>query len=229
MDRCSRGIHYCGKPSLATPLAACIFCRNPVVLAYHSIFSTRGFWLPNDPRGSWSDYVRSYELYAFGPATKTSSRKSVAHAAHDQKIRLAAKAALRYGEVKFTGVQALAVSQGFAKAIAESEYKVWACAIMPDHVHVVVARHAGRDIEKIVGHLKTRGTQALIAQNLHPLMQHRRADGFLPTCWVQHGWNVFLNSHDDIVRAIRYVNDNPPKAGLKKQKWSFVVEYKGYR
>jgi len=196
-----------------------------MVLAYHSIFSTRGFWLPNDPRGSWSDYVRSYELYAFGSATMTTERRSVAHREHDRQKRLAAKQALKYGEVKFTGVQALAVSGGFAQAIEEAKYVAYACTIMPDHVHMVVARFSGRPIERIVGHLKARATQELLKNNIHPLQDHRRADGFLPTCWVQHGWNVYLNSHHEIVNSIRYVQRNPLRAGLRDQHWSFLTHY----
>jgi REP element-mobilizing transposase RayT len=196
-----------------------------MVLAYHSIFSTRGFWLPNDPRGSWSDYVRCYELYAFGPATKTSQRRSLAKDEHNQRLRKDAKLALKYGEVKFSGVQALTVSEGFARAAAESIYVLFACAIMPDHVHLVVQRHAERLIERIVGYLKTRATQALIEKQIHPLQEHRRADGFLPTCWVQHGWNVYLNSQSDILRAIDYVKANPRRAGLRDQKWSFVTDF----
>jgi len=30
-----------------------------MVIAYHAIFSTYGFWLPNDPRGSWSEFKES--------------------------------------------------------------------------------------------------------------------------------------------------------------------------
>jgi len=30
-----------------------------MVRGYHVIFGMYGFWLPNDPRGSWSDYVGS--------------------------------------------------------------------------------------------------------------------------------------------------------------------------
>jgi hypothetical protein len=37
-----------------------------MVLAYHLIFSMYGFWLPNDPRGSWSEFVASWELFRFG-------------------------------------------------------------------------------------------------------------------------------------------------------------------
>ena len=41
-----------------------------MVIAYHVIYSMYGFWLPNDPRGSWSDFVGSWELFRYGPATK---------------------------------------------------------------------------------------------------------------------------------------------------------------
>ena len=49
-----------------------------MVRAYHSTFSAYGFWLPNDSRGSWSDFVRSFELYLTGAATKTTETKSLA-------------------------------------------------------------------------------------------------------------------------------------------------------
>ena len=42
-----------------------------MVHAYHAIFGAYGFWLPNDPRGSWTTFVGSWELNPFGPATKT--------------------------------------------------------------------------------------------------------------------------------------------------------------
>ena len=40
------------------------------VLAAHIIFTCYGFWLPNDPRGSWSEWVASWELLRYGKATK---------------------------------------------------------------------------------------------------------------------------------------------------------------
>jgi hypothetical protein len=50
-----------------------------MVLGYHIILSAYGFWLPNDPRGSWSETIRVYELLQFGPATKVKTTRSVAH------------------------------------------------------------------------------------------------------------------------------------------------------
>src|SRR5947209_4576240 len=111
------------------------------VVAYHIIITNYGFWLPNDPRGSWSDYVRSWELFlAGGPATKTDTRRSVAGVAHDYERRRRAQAALVRPPVVFTGEQALAVANGFGGLVARSRVSVVACSIMPQHTHLVIDR-----------------------------------------------------------------------------------------
>lgn len=136
-------------------------------LGYHVILSTYGFWLPNDPRGSWSKFVGSRELYKFGSATKIESRKSVAHVDHDIAARLAAKSALIFDVVELTGRQAKAVGEGFARACLEGGYAVYACVILPNHVHLVLG-FSTRPIGQCVGHLKGRATQALQAAGLWP-------------------------------------------------------------
>ena len=63
------------------------FAMRPV-LGYHVIFSAYGFWLPNDPRGSWSDFVGSWDLFrAGGRATLTTATRSQAGVAHDSTVR----------------------------------------------------------------------------------------------------------------------------------------------
>ena len=79
-----------------------------MVLGYHIILSAYGFWLPNDPRGSWSDTIRVYELLRFGPASKVQTTRSVANTPHDCALRIAAKQALRHKPVRFSGLQARA-------------------------------------------------------------------------------------------------------------------------
>ena len=111
-----------------------------MIRAYHCIITAYGFWLPNDPRGSWSDWVRRWELLAYGKATKVETRRSVAKRPHDCQRRLEAKKALRYPVVFFNGRQALAVATGFKRAITESGYFVHACSILPQHAHLVIAR-----------------------------------------------------------------------------------------
>jgi REP element-mobilizing transposase RayT len=194
-----------------------------MVIASHIIFTTYGFWLPNDPRGSWSDFVRNWELFWFGPATKTSDRKSLAHVDHDQARRQTTKSALKYDPVEFTGLQAWHVAKGFGKAVEESGYEVLACSILLSHIHAVVLRHEN-PAERIIGHLKARGTQELVAAGLHPFEKFRGDDGRSPSVWAHRGWKVFLNNREAISHAVGYVEQNPVKEGKPEQKWSFVTK-----
>jgi REP element-mobilizing transposase RayT len=198
-----------------------------VILAYHVIITPYGFWLPNDPRGSWSDFVRVWELYWYGGPTKVSTRRSLAGDPHDRALRRVQKNALRYKPVVFTGWQARAVAKGFARAARESGYVIYACAIMPSHVHMVLGRHEN-PVEQRIGHLKARATQQLIEEGLHPFADEPRgADGKLPPIWARRAWKVFLDCDEDVFRAIEYVNENPVKEGKPRQTWSFVVPYVG--
>lgn len=191
------------------------------MIAHHLVFTTYGFWLPNDPRGSWSDFVRIWELYWYGDATKVTTRRSLAQDAHDRTLRDLQKTALRYGPVRFTPRQIDCVARAFERAVIESDYIVLACSILPEHVHMVVRRHPNRG-EQMIGHFKARATQHLSAEQLHPFLKHRNEKGELPPMWGSRGWKVFLDSDEDIRRAVRYVEDNPLKQRLQKQEWGFV-------
>jgi REP element-mobilizing transposase RayT len=194
-----------------------------MILANHIIFTAYGFWLPNDPRGSWSEFVRCWELLlAGGKATTIDERHSVASRSHDAEARRAAKRALRYPPIRFDGQQAVSIAAGFVEAVEESDYSVYACAILPDHVHLVVARHL-HDPERIAGHLKGRATQSLVRDDRHPMRDVLSP----PSPWARKCWKVFLDTHDGVRRAIRYVEENPVKMGFRQQRWSFVVGFGG--
>src|SRR4051812_7310228 len=138
-----------------------------MVLGYHFIFTAYGFWLPNDPRGSWSDTIRVYDLLQFGPATKIDATESFAHAEHDRTLRLKAKEALRYDPVQFSGVQARAIARGFDIAATEAGYPIYALAILRDHSHAVVGPHP-HHIDRIAAHRKAKATMRLNREALHP-------------------------------------------------------------
>lgn len=191
---------------------------------FHVILSTYGFWLPNDPRGSWSDFVRRWELVRYGKATKVSTRASVAAATHDRNLRRKAKQALTYPEVHLSGVQARSVVRGFRSAIDEASYVVFACSILPQHVHLVFGPHR-REIRRIVGHLKARATQQLASDDMHPLSGCREKDGTMPSPWARDCWVVYIYSERHMRQAIQYVSDNPLKEKKPRQKWSFVKPY----
>ena len=193
-----------------------------MVLGSHVIITAYGFWLPNDPRGSWSDFVRSWELLRFGPATKVNTHRSVAHVPHDRALRLAAKRALRYRPVKFNGRQALCIANAFARQVRKCGFIVLACAILPDHVHLVILRHTYR-VEQVTNLLKGAATRALREYGMHPMRDQVRPGEELSSPWATGLWKVFLFSEGDIRRAVKYVEDNPLKEGKKKQNWKFVT------
>src|SRR5438309_741126 len=146
------------------------------VRAYHVIISAYGFWLPHDPRGSWSDFVRSWELFrAAGPATKVETHLSVAGRPHDRQARLRAKEVLEYPPVRFTGYQALSIAHGFRRMVTKARYQVFACAILPDHAHLVLGRYR-YPVETMVRLLKAEATTQLIEDGRHPLGDQRLAD-----------------------------------------------------
>ena len=197
-----------------------------MVLGSHVIFSAYGFWLPNDPRGSWSDFVGAWELFRFGRATKTDERHSLAQRPHDQHARLAAKRALKHPPVRLTGLQARAVGRGFAEMADKGDLTVWACSILPEHVHLVIERH-GHSVEQIVNFLKGAATRQMLREDLHPLAQFAGPGRRPPKAWARGLWKVFLDRTANVPRAIRYVEGNPAREGLPPQKWSFVRPYQG--
>jgi REP element-mobilizing transposase RayT len=198
-----------------------------LILAHHAIFGAYGFWLPNDQRGSWSTEVWAPHLQPFGPATKTTERKSLARRPFDRTLRKEARAALLYRAVELNEAQRDAVALGFAHIIPTIDLHLLACAIMPDHVHLVTLNHRA-SIEQIVGYLKRAGTRKLNELDLHPLREFRKRDGSIPTPWVEHGWNRFVDEPRAVDDAIDYVNRNPMKIGLPRQKWSFVERFENH-
>ena len=143
--------------------------------------------------------------------------------AHDHELRLAAKRALRRPAVQLTGLQARAVGRGFARYFADSGVAVWGCAILPDHVHLVIGR-ASIDVEQVVVQLKGAATESLRNEELHPFAAAVSVGKRPPKCFARSGWNVFLEP-DDVLRAIRYVQQNPLKEGKPAQHWKFVTVY----
>jgi len=196
-----------------------------MILAYHVILSAYGFWLPNDPRGSWSDFVAAWELFRYGgKATKVETTQSVAHVPHDRRKRQAMKHHLKYPPVRWTGLQARAIASGFARACNESGYSTLACTILHDHAHLVIAR-LDRPISHVVAHLKGRATQQLRDEGLHPFERFADANGTVPCMWARKYWKVFIDSESHVLSAIRYVQDNPLKEGKRKQGWKFVIPW----
>ena len=195
-----------------------------MVHGYHVIWGMYGFWLPNDPRGSWSDFVAHWELLRFGTATHVGTKPEWITPARSN-WRCAARSTLKYPAVTLTGEQALSVANGFATLVQKSGLTVWACAIMPEHVHLVIARHR-YEVEQMCNLLKGAATKQLKADRLHPQSSFSQ-DGKLPSMWSEGQWKSYLDSESAIEAAIHYVEQNPIREGKRLQCWSWVTPFAG--
>jgi REP element-mobilizing transposase RayT len=193
-----------------------------MVHAYHAIISAYGFWLPNDPRGSWSDFVGSWELFkAGGPATKTTERRSLAHDPHDARRRWRMKAALKHPPVRFTPAIRELIGVGFGVAVREGDYRVMACCIGHDHAHLVLGRHE-RSVEQMLAHLKSKASMEVGRAGVHPLAGYADGAGRMPSIWSEGCWKVFIDNATQLHAAVEYVRRHPVKEGLEAQAWGFV-------
>jgi len=190
-------------------------------LGWHLILSFYGFWLPNDPRGSGSTYVRSDRLFrAGGGGTRhlADGERSVAARPVDPRWRRRTNSVLEHDPVRLEGDQARSVARGIAGWSEEAEHPVWRCGILRQHVHLLVAP-SPLSPRRIVGHLKARVTQRLRADRTHPFLD--AADEIVNPLWSR-GWRSrFVTSPWWLAGAYRYVGTNPPKEGLRRQRWWF--------
>jgi REP element-mobilizing transposase RayT len=119
------------------------------------------------------------------------------------------------------------VAQGIGEEVRKYDLPVYAAAILPDHVHMVIARQAQK-AEAWVGYFKRAASRALRESGLHPFIDQPQVDGRLPTPWAEGGWRVYLHTDEEILRTIRYVEQNPIKAGMPPQHWDFLTTYKPF-
>ncbi len=198
-----------------------------MIHGYHVILPHYGFWLPNDPRGSWSEFVASWELARFGTTTRHMEQRTLAQLSDEElATRDSMRKALRYPPVTLTGMEALSVATGFQDQGEKSGYAIWACAILPEHTHLVLSRHRYK-VEQMANLLKGAATTQLIADHLHPLAMHAKPGERPPGMWARHQWKVYLDSDEQIENAISYVNGNPIKEDKPEQKWKWITPYRG--
>ena len=195
------------------------------VLGFHFIVTGYGFWLPNDPRGSWSDVIRQLDLLVAGRATKIDSTRSVADRPHDHAGRTAAKRALKYPPVRLTGRQAREAVRGMGAAVDQAGYVIHAVAVLPDHIHWVMGWHS-KHVDEIAKQVKAKMTAAMNAAGMHPMAKFAKR-GRTPSPWARNYWCPFIRDADHMRTAIAYVESNPIQAGLRPQRWSVVQPFDG--
>lgn len=188
-----------------------------MVIGHHLIWTAYGWWLPNDPRGSSSHEIRVEPIAKLGELHHGRKRVQPASAVI-REFYAEARDVLRHPLLTFTDNDIELISQAFGKVVTEHGYTCYECAIMPDHVHLLIRRH--RDYaETMIEAFQQASRQGLIDAGrrspTHPV-------------WGGPGWKVFQYTAEDMRRTARYIRDNPMKIGRPVQVWPFVKEYDGW-
>jgi REP element-mobilizing transposase RayT len=134
------------------------------------------------------------------------------------EFRDRARGALKHKLLDFQPRDFYIVADALSQTIQEHRYTCYACAIMPDHVHILIRKHKDH-AEDMLERFQAISRLRLRAEGL-------RADDH--PVWGGPGWKVFLDSPTDIRRTIRYIEGNPAKFRLPRQTWAFIQEYHGW-
>ena len=177
-----------------------------MIIAYHAIFTTYGTWLPNDPRGSYSKEIYNAGLKALA-GIKYGRQNPQPSLAVLRRFWTAATPSLSRPPHFIDDAARPTVASGFGEVVERLGLVVNACAIMNDHVHVLVQRSKYR-IEYLVNQLKGAATRKLALDQ---------------TPWARGCWKVFISEESALHAAAGYIEANPTAAGLPLQRWDFLT------
>ena len=106
--------------------------------------------------------------------------------------------------------------------LKEKHVAVFACAIVSDHVHLLLGR-TDIPIDDIVIALKETAVASLLQNGLHPrtaLENYPESLTVSASVWAVGYWKVFIDNSEHMHAAIRYINNHCPS-----QRWGFVTPY----
>jgi REP element-mobilizing transposase RayT len=188
-----------------------------MIVGHHLLWTAYGCWLPTDPRGSSSKVVRVQEIAELGDHHY--GRKQIQPPSHEiREFYQNARTVLKHRLLRFSEEDVAVIAGSFAGTMQRCRYTCYACAIMPDHVHLLIRRH--RDTaDQMIETLQTDSRAAMIAAGRRP-EEH--------PVWTTGGRKVYQNTREDMERIVLYVENNPLEIGRPAQHWDFVRPYDGW-
>jgi REP-associated tyrosine transposase len=190
--------------------------KRPSIIAHHLIWTLYGHWLPNDPRGSGSEAVRDPKFEPIGEHYHGRKLR------HEQPSRgelrafyEQAKPLLDYRVFWIDEAKRQAIANAITGVVSERKYTVWACAILSNHMHMVIRRH--RDDALSMWNAISDGTRPAVRGFVDVDLKH--------PVWAARPYKVFLRTPEEVRGRIEYVEGNPVKEGLPEQQYCFVQSY----
>src|SRR5688572_19443339 len=178
--------------------------HSRIIIAHHLVFTLYGHWLSNDLRGSGSVETRKPKIDQLGPVHF--GRRRVQPPKKDVKdFYRKAEPLLDHSTFWIDPAKRQAIADGFARAVKEYGYTVWAGAILWNHAHLVVRRH--RDY----GHIIWDVFAAFARDEFRKFSDI----GLGHPVWSDRPYVVFCYDPPAVRSRIGYVNDNWKKEGVE--------------
>jgi REP element-mobilizing transposase RayT len=190
-----------------------------MIIAHHLIWTLYGHWLANDLRGSGSIELYDEKFAPLGSIHHGRKPKQLQPSRGELRaFHKKAEPLLNFRRFWIDEAKRQAIAGAFAKVIAERHYTVWACAILSNHAHMVIRRHRD-DALRMWSEIAAASRLVLCAfaeiGERHPV-------------WSSRPYRVFLCTPADVRGRIAYVEGNPEKEGLPKQRYDFVQSYNNW-
>jgi len=170
--------------------------------------------LPNDPRGSNSGRTYAPELAALAQRHFGRRREQPSPEELREFYRIAARR-LAHPILWFDVGTRETIADAIGGIIARDRLTCYACAVLVDHVHLLIRRHrlGGKEIlrsfkEGVRGRLYSSG----LVPDVHPVFS---ADECI----------LFKSDVRSVRNCIAYIQDNYPKHGLRPVTHDFVAPY----
>ena len=188
-----------------------------MVVGHHLIWTAYGWWLPNDPRGSSSREIRVEPVAQLGELHY--GRKETQPTQDElREFYQRARPVLAHAVLAFDEADVAVIAECFARTIRRRGYTCYACAIMLDHVHLLIRRHREMG-DQMIEAFQNDSRAALIAAG-------RRPDNH--PVWTRKGRAVYKNTREEMEVPVEYVEGNPREAGRPAQHYDFVKPYDGW-
>jgi REP element-mobilizing transposase RayT len=115
-------------------------------------------------------------------------------------------------DMRIAGVMAAALRFREGK-----HYRLLAWCVMPNHVHVVARLFPGQELAKVVKAWKNFSARAA-----------NQTLGRKGRFWQREYYDRIIRNGDELARSIKYIVENPAKAGLKNWTWVWSAGWEAH-
>ena len=185
-----------------------------MIIAHHLILTGYGHWLSNDPRGSMSMKTYCSELAKIAK-NHFGRRKSQPSRSELRTFYKEAQKNLAHPVLWWNDMERQALVEAFDAVINFEKLTCYACAILPNHIHLLIRKHRLK-AEEMSSRLKDAGRLLLCEKSLAPVNH---------PVFSADSCHVYKSEPHVVQVCVAYIQRNYLKHNLAPIHCAFVSEY----